>query len=83
VPRARYHVDRRELEHSLQEASERNDPIVADSVQPILDAGLAAIVDAAMVDMDARLLPEVRLMPTPGHTLDHVSVVIESGALAR
>jgi glyoxylase-like metal-dependent hydrolase (beta-lactamase superfamily II) len=71
-------VDRRELEHSLQEASERNDPIVADSVQPILDAGLAA-----MVDMDARLLPGVRLMPTPGHTPGHVSVVIELGALAR
>ncbi|MBN9487512.1 MAG: MBL fold metallo-hydrolase [Alphaproteobacteria bacterium] len=73
-PRARYYMGRRELEHTLQEASERNDPIVADSVQPILDAGLAT-----MVDMDARLSPEVRLMPTPGHTPGHVSVVIESG----
>jgi glyoxylase-like metal-dependent hydrolase (beta-lactamase superfamily II) len=78
-PRARYYMSRHELEHTLQEAEasderSHNGAVVADSVQPILDAGLAA-----MVDMDARLSPEVRLMPTPGHTPGHVSVVIESG----
>jgi glyoxylase-like metal-dependent hydrolase (beta-lactamase superfamily II) len=77
-PRARYYMSRHELEHTLQEAEasderSHNGAVVADSVQPILDAGLAA-----MVDMDARLSPEVRLMPTPGHTPGHVSVVIES-----
>lgn len=78
-PRARYYIGRRELEEATRyAASQRARPmdraILADSVQPILDAGRATLVDA-----DARLSPEIRLMPTPGHTPGHVSVVIESG----
>ena len=46
---------------------------MADSVRPILDAGLADLVE-----MDHRISPEVRLTPSPGHTPGHVSVVIES-----
>ncbi|TFU05487.1 MBL fold metallo-hydrolase [Polymorphobacter arshaanensis] len=50
----------------------------ADSVQPIIDAGLADVVSTSH-----RICDEVRLEPTPGHTPGHVSVVIESdGALA-
>jgi glyoxylase-like metal-dependent hydrolase (beta-lactamase superfamily II) len=78
-PRARYYMGRHELEHTLQEAAaggirSHGGAIVADSIRPILDAGLATIVE-----MDARLSPEVSLMPTPGHAPGHVSVVIESG----
>ncbi len=48
---------------------------VADtSIQPIIDAG-----SARFVETDHRLTGEVRLMPTPGHTPGHVSVLIESG----
>lgn len=47
--------------------------IVRDAVAPILDAGLADLVDT-----DFRITDEVRLLPTPGHTPGHVSVVIES-----
>lgn len=32
-----------------------------------------------LVDGEVRLTPEIRLMPTPGHTPGHMSVVIESG----
>jgi glyoxylase-like metal-dependent hydrolase (beta-lactamase superfamily II) len=77
-PRARYCFGRREFEHAREEA-EAGAPlteggvILADSVKPIFDAELAELVE-----MDARLSPEVRLMPTPGHTPGHVSVVIES-----
>jgi glyoxylase-like metal-dependent hydrolase (beta-lactamase superfamily II) len=44
-----------------------------DSVKPILDAGLADVVDE-----DADLGGGLRLEPTPGHTPGHVSLWIES-----
>ena len=46
-----------------------------DSIKPILDAGLADIVRT-----DHRLCKEVALVPTPGHTPGHVSVMIQSGS---
>ena len=46
---------------------------LADSIQPVFDAGL---VD--FVDRDHQVCPEVRLLPTPGHTPGHCSIVIES-----
>lgn len=45
----------------------------ADSIQPVLDAGLADVVRT-----DHRICKEVSLVPTPGHTPGHVSVWIES-----
>ncbi len=47
---------------------------MADSVTPVLDAGLAELVD-----MDHRLSDELWLEPTPGHTPGHVSVHLRSG----
>lgn len=44
-----------------------------DSVQPIVEAGLAQFVDAP-----CELFPGLRLVPTPGHTPGHVSVEITS-----
>ncbi len=73
-PNARYLIGRLEHAHWTSEGGEDQQAILADSVKPIFDAGLADFVD-----MDHRLSPEVRLTPTPGHTPGHVSVVIESG----
>ncbi len=47
--------------------------VLRDSVQPILDAGLADIVEE-----DADLGYGLRLAPSPGHTPGHVSMWIES-----
>jgi glyoxylase-like metal-dependent hydrolase (beta-lactamase superfamily II) len=71
--RARYLVHRLEFEHlrSLDDGAERQ--LLADSVQPVLDAGL---VD--WVASDHAITDEVRLEPTPGHTPGHVSVRIRS-----
>ncbi|MGD8833016.1 MAG: MBL fold metallo-hydrolase, partial [Pseudomonadales bacterium] len=44
-----------------------------DSIVPILEAGLADLVET-----DHRLTGEVSLVSTPGHTPGHVSVLIES-----
>ena len=72
-PNARYLFGRTEFDHWSAEGDKEQQAILADSVQPILDAGLAQ-----MVDLDHRIGPEVRLIPTTGHTPGHVSVMIES-----
>ncbi|HXS15347.1 MAG TPA: MBL fold metallo-hydrolase [Candidatus Saccharimonadales bacterium] len=44
-----------------------------DSVLPILDSGLGKIVNA-----DYKIDEHISLLPTPGHTPGHVSIIIES-----
>lgn len=72
-PNARYLIGRQEFEHWSKEEAGETLQILADSVQPIFDAGLADLVA-----MDHKLSDEIRLVPTTGHTPGHVSVVIES-----
>jgi len=72
-PNARYLVGRVEYEHWVSEGEGEMTEIMADSVAPIFDAGLAQ-----MVELDHRISPELRLVPTTGHTPGHVSVMIES-----
>jgi glyoxylase-like metal-dependent hydrolase (beta-lactamase superfamily II) len=70
---ARYLASRTEYDHlrSVDEPAERQ--LLADSVQPIVDAGLVDWVDSSHAITD-----DVRLEPTPGHTPGHVSVRIRS-----
>ena len=70
---AQYLFGRVELAHWLASTNDEDRRIMADSVRPILDAGLAVPVDA-----DHAVTSEVRLEPTPGHTPGHVSVRIRS-----
>ncbi len=72
-PRARYLIGKAEYAHWRAVENKEQQEILADSVAPIFEAGLAT-----EVDMDHRISPEIRLMPTTGHTPGHVSVVIES-----
>ncbi|HEY1632109.1 MAG TPA: MBL fold metallo-hydrolase [Rhizomicrobium sp.] len=72
-PNARYLIGKAEYEHWLAEGEGETKEILADSVTPIFDAGLGQTVE-----MDHRISPEIRLVPTPGHTPGHVSVMIES-----
>jgi glyoxylase-like metal-dependent hydrolase (beta-lactamase superfamily II) len=51
-----------------------HDPF-ADSIKPVLDAGLGWEVDAT-----AEIAPGIRLVPSPGHTPGHVSMIIDTGA---
>jgi len=73
-PRARYLFARKEWEHWSSERDDDTQRIMADSVGPVLDAGLADLVD-----MDHRIADEIALEPTPGHTPGHVSVRLRSG----
>lgn len=72
-PKARYLIGRQEHAHWSAEDDAEQQTILADSVAPIFEAGLADLVE-----MDHRLSAQVRLIPTPGHTPGHVSVMIES-----
>ncbi|MBT4488776.1 MAG: MBL fold metallo-hydrolase [Rhodospirillaceae bacterium] len=72
-PNARYLFARQEWEYWSQNEQDEFGPVVEDSVRPIVDAGLAELVD-----MDHRITSEVWLEPTPGHTPGHVSVRISS-----
>ncbi|WP_428482906.1 MBL fold metallo-hydrolase [Pyruvatibacter mobilis] len=72
-PNARYLMGEREYEHWEAEGDAAQAQIMADSVAPIFDAGLAVLVP-----MDYQVTDGVRLVPTPGHTPGHVSVEITS-----
>jgi glyoxylase-like metal-dependent hydrolase (beta-lactamase superfamily II) len=75
-PNARYLVGRVEWEHWVGLAGESADlqTVLGDSVQPVIDAGLADLVET-----DHRITREISLFATPGHTPGHVSVAISSG----
>lgn len=77
-PNARYLVGETEWRYWDDAASgtrrDSSTQVLADSVRPVIDAGL---VD--FVPVDHRVCDEVRLEPTPGHTPGHVSVRISSG----
>ena len=73
-PNARYLISAEEWSYWDALGDDRiYGPVLADSVRPVVEAGL---VD--FVDMNHRLCDEVWLEPTPGHTPGHVSVHIAS-----
>ena len=75
-PNARYLFGRAEYEHwkMLNDTHGYHDlNHMADSIQPVLDAGLVDLIEPAH-----QICPELSLMPTPGHTPGHVSICIES-----
>jgi len=71
-PNARYLFGRVEWDF-WKDQPEDLGPVISDSVRPIVDAGLADLVET-----DYRLTDEIRLEATPGHTPGHVSVRIRS-----
>lgn len=76
LPKAKYLFAKKEYEYwASSPTKELADDKAAfvDSVKPIIDAGLAELVESSH-----RINDEISLIPTPGHTPSHVSVVIES-----
>ena len=77
-PRARHLFARREIEH-FRERMQNEGPAIhhgiwQDSIQPVLDAGLAEFVDGVH-----DVVPGVSLHPAPGHTPGCVMVRLFDG----
>jgi glyoxylase-like metal-dependent hydrolase (beta-lactamase superfamily II) len=79
-PKASYFMDKKDLalfgsfaETEQDEFLQMQRRVFADSVQPVLDAGLAKPIEAP-----AKVCEGVRLIATPGHTPGHCSVIVES-----
>lgn len=75
-PRARYVFDAADIAYWSQSADPLHSAAFADSVQPVIDAGLVDTVSG-----DTELTPEVRLTRTPGHTPGHLSVWINDSCV--
>src|SRR5260370_1612029 len=71
---ARYMFGKTEYEH-WRDHSETPDKVAVfnDSVKPIADAGKADLIAS-----DARLCDEITMIPTPGHSPGHMSILIQS-----
>lgn len=73
-PNARYVWSRKEYEH--WHAHRQDEHVAAhyeDSVKPIVEAGLADLVDS-----DHHFSDEIRFIPSAGHSPAHMSVAVES-----
>jgi glyoxylase-like metal-dependent hydrolase (beta-lactamase superfamily II) len=72
-PSARYLFERTEWDYWSRSGNRDLQDPVEDSVRPIVEAGLADLIDP-----DRRITSEVWLESTPGHTPGHMSVRISS-----
>jgi glyoxylase-like metal-dependent hydrolase (beta-lactamase superfamily II) len=73
-PRARYVMGGHEFDHwKADRADQGRAAVFDDSVRPVADAELVDLVDS-----DRRLCEEVRLIPSPGHSPGHHSVLVRS-----
>jgi glyoxylase-like metal-dependent hydrolase (beta-lactamase superfamily II) len=73
-PRARHVVQARELDAALHPHERNRASYLAENIEPLRAAGLLETVDG-----EVELVPGVRVMPTPGHTPGHQSVLIDGG----
>lgn len=72
-PNARYLFAKTEWEFWSREEDHFDTGCKEQAIEPILDAGLADLVDS-----HHRINDEISLIPTPGHTPGHVSILISS-----
>jgi glyoxylase-like metal-dependent hydrolase (beta-lactamase superfamily II) len=73
-PRARHVVQRRELEAAEHPHERNRASYLAENLAPLAAGGLLHLVDG-----EADIVPGVRVLPTPGHTPGHQSVLIDGG----
>jgi glyoxylase-like metal-dependent hydrolase (beta-lactamase superfamily II) len=75
-PHARHVIPAAEHAHWREHPDiARDGDYMADLVAPVVEAGLVDLVEP-----HHEIAPGIRLLPTPGHSPTHVSVLIESGS---
>lgn len=73
-PNARYFVEAGEYEAALHPNERTRGTYFAENFEPVVATGQLELVDG-----EKEVLPGVHLVPTPGHTADHASIVLSSG----
>lgn len=78
-PNARYVFPRREQEYwssqAITDATAHSEFVYEDSIRPVIEAGLVDYVEPE----GRTVLDGLDLIPTPGHSIGHMSVMIRSG----
>jgi glyoxylase-like metal-dependent hydrolase (beta-lactamase superfamily II) len=72
-PKARYIVQKQELEEATHPHERSRASYLPENIEPVLEAGLFELVEG-----ETELLPGLRLVPVPGHTLGMQAVELES-----
>jgi glyoxylase-like metal-dependent hydrolase (beta-lactamase superfamily II) len=73
-PRARYFIQRGEWEAARHPNERTRATYLAENLTPLEERGLLELVEG-----ETTVTPEVTIIPSPGHTEHHASVVITSG----
>ena len=74
-PNARYLFSEKELAYWTEQNRQAPNPVIEDSVLPIVAANRADLVSSSHALDD-----HLRLLPTPGHTIDHFAVELGRGS---
>jgi len=73
-PRARHVIQRKELEAALHPHERNRASYLPENFAPLVAAGLVDLADG-----ETEIAPGVRVLPSPGHTPGHQSVLIDGG----
>jgi glyoxylase-like metal-dependent hydrolase (beta-lactamase superfamily II) len=78
-PNARYFVQRQEYSDATHPNERTRNTYFAHNFVPLMECGVLSLLDG-----EAQITPSVRVVPTPGHTAGHQSVIIQpAGQLAN
>lgn len=72
-PKARYLVQAQELEDATHPHERNRASYLPDNIEPILEAGRFEVLEG-----ESEVLPGIRVLPVPGHTLGMQAVELES-----
>jgi glyoxylase-like metal-dependent hydrolase (beta-lactamase superfamily II) len=72
-PKARYFVQAGEFQVARHPNERTRGTYFAENFEPLLESGQLELVDG-----DRELIPGVSFLPTPGHTVDHASILLSS-----
>ncbi len=70
---ARYYVQHQEYQDATHPNERTRNTYFAENFVPLMQHGVLTLLDG-----EARITPSVRVVPTPGHTAGHQSVIVES-----
>ncbi|MFN3705622.1 MAG: MBL fold metallo-hydrolase [Thermoflexales bacterium] len=71
-PHARYIVQRREFDDAMHPNERTRNTYFADNFAPLWDCGVLVLLDGP-----TQITPSIRVVPTPGHTAGHQSLIVQ------